>query len=83
MVAAGNNEDNIRNYFPANCQGVLTVVATDHKGEFASYTNLGFTDAGIAAPGGDISWYGKQNAGILSTVDNGATTPEGFASNTY
>ncbi|QBQ53072.1 S8 family serine peptidase [Nitrosococcus wardiae] len=78
VVAAGNKSDDIRYYYPANCEGVLTVIATNHKGELASYTNLDFTGAGIAAPGGDISWYGHLEAGILSTMDNGAATPQGF-----
>lgn len=78
VVAAGNKGMDASHYAPANCAGVLTVVATDHKGEFASYTNGDLTDAGIAAPGGDISWYGGSQYGVLSTVDEGATLAQEF-----
>jgi serine protease len=80
VVAAGNKSIDVKNYLPANCEGVLTVVATDHKGEFASYTNLDFTAVGIgiAAPGGDIFRYDGLQYGIFSTIDTGATTPQGF-----
>lgn len=84
VVAAGNNEipgasPNTRAYPPANCVGVLRVVATDHTGEFASYTMLDYSpddiDITIAAPGGDINQYGDEY-GILSTVDKGAGKSE-------
>ena len=54
IVAAGNEFSTIDQFVPANCPGVVRVVATDRNGARASYSNTG-TDAfpaTIAAPGG-------------------------------
>jgi serine protease len=93
VVAAGNEyHDSIKDYAPANCKGVMVVVATDLSGNLAPYSNttdFSGVDIAIAAPGG---YQGKQQAdgtypylrnGILSTVDTGITEPEGFAYNWY
>ncbi|CAH9018572.1 hypothetical protein NURINAE_01003 [Candidatus Nitrosacidococcus sp. I8] len=78
VVAAGNNQEDISQAFPGNCNGVLTTVATNFNGDATSYTNLNFIGSNqsnfIAAPGGD----GSRSLGIISTTSTGATTPEGF-----
>ena len=48
VAAAGNNADDVREYFPANCVGVLSVGASTEDGKLAAYSNWG---ASILAPG--------------------------------
>ena len=50
VAAAGNSADNVSNWFPANCEGVISVGASTREGTLASYSNRGFD---VAAPGGD------------------------------
>jgi serine protease len=93
VVAAGNDElgdddqyvvhRNARAYSPANCLGVLRVIATDYTGELAPYSRVDLSpddiDITIAALGGYMGEHGElEENGILSTVDKGTTTPEGF-----
>ena len=68
VVAAGNSNANAASSSPANCAGVIAVAATGRSGGKASYSNTG-TNVAVAAPGGD------NGAGILSTLNAGATTP--------
>ena len=71
VVAAGNSNIDAVNARPANCAGVITVAATTRSGGKASFSNFGSL-VDLAAPG----------AGILSTLNSGATTPstESYAS---
>jgi serine protease len=69
VVAAGNSNTNAANASPANCANVVTVAATNRSGGKASYSNFGAV-VDVAAPGGT----GGAN-GVLSTLNNGATTP--------
>jgi len=71
VVAAGNENADARNSTPANCAGVITVVATDRAGGRAYYSNFGEA-VDIAAPGGDVRSAG---GGILPTLNSGATGP--------
>ncbi|MGM9426456.1 S8 family peptidase [Hydrogenophaga sp. MI9] len=64
VVSAGNANDNVLNYAPANCNGVITVAASSDLGDKASFSNYGAT-VGLAAPG----------AGILSTYNFGYWAP--------
>ncbi|WP_150913886.1 S8 family serine peptidase [Marinobacter halotolerans] len=41
VVAAGNDSGNAVSYAPANCDGVVTVAATERDGAIALYSNLG------------------------------------------
>jgi serine protease len=41
MVAAGNAEGDVDKQSPANCNGVVTVAATNRSGGRAVYTNTG------------------------------------------
>jgi serine protease len=72
VVAAGNSNANASNSTPANCSGVVTVAAVGRNGGKASYSNFG-TIVDVAAPGGDFR--GSSANGVLSTLNNGATTP--------
>ncbi|GEM_PF-359528 len=71
VVAAGNNSS-LANYPPANCQGVITVAATDREGNLAAYSNFG-PNITVSAPGGEI--FATLANGVLSTHNNGSTTP--------
>ncbi len=75
VVAAGNESTNASNAFPANCNNVITVAATNSSGWQAFYSNYGST-VEISAPGGDSIF----DPGILSTSNTGTTEP---VSDTY
>lgn len=64
VIAAAGNNGISGSYWPASCNNVLTVVATDAVGNKESYSNWG-GGAGVSAPG----------ASILSTVNPGITSP--------
>jgi serine protease len=74
VVAAGNSEGHAIN-LPANCPGVVGVVALRHIG-----TKVGFSDLGpevtIAAPGGNcVNESGPCLYPMLSTINSGTTGP--------
>ncbi len=71
VVAAGNENVNVSNSRPANCNNVIAVAATTSAGARASFSNYG-TLVDVAAPG----------QGILSTLNASSTTPgtESYAS---
>ncbi|WP_238654424.1 S8 family peptidase [Rothia uropygialis] len=71
VVSAGNSTADTAGFSPANCENVVTVGASDAKGELAYYSNFGST-VDITAPGGDVRTRG---GGILSTLNSGTTTP--------
>lgn len=95
VVAAGNAKTNVEDYVPANCKGVMVVVATDLSGNLAPYSNVtdfSEVDVAIAAPDGykgkpDYDGihliYPHPENGILSTVDVSITTPQGFTYDWY
>lgn len=68
VVAAGNNSINANGFRPANCNGVISVAATNRSGSKAWYSNFGGV-IDISAPGGDFA------AGILSTSNTGTQGP--------
>jgi len=72
VVAAGNSNQNASNFSPANCNGVITVSATNKAGSRASYSNYGSV-VEISAPGGETS--GNVANGVLSTLNSGTTVP--------
>ena len=67
VVAAGNEGDPIASSSPANCPGVVSVVASDESGSRAEWSNYGTSSvpATISAPGVDI----------LSTYNDGERGP--------
>ena len=71
VIAAGNSNGDAANFSPGNCNGVITVAATQRAGARASYSNWG-TTVEIAAPGGGDGNY------ILSTLNSGATVPAAY-----
>ena len=73
VVAAGNSNTNAINARPANCNGVITVGATNRSGVRAWYSNYGSV-VDISAPGGDSV------GGVLSTANTGTQRP---ASDSY
>jgi serine protease len=84
VVSAGNSNANVANFTPANCNGVVTVAATDRDGNRTFYSNFG-TAIEISAPGGETNTNSPSSApqnGVLSTLNSGLTTP-GAASYAY
>ena len=70
VIAAAGNESRASLSFPGNCNGVITVVATQALGDRATYSNYG-QGALLSAPGGEFS-IGSTEApdsrgGIIST----------------
>lgn len=79
VVAANNFASNLdfNTFQPANCNGVITVAATDRDGDKALYSNYGRI-VKISAPGGETFTSSPGPApqnGILSTRNAGLTTP--------
>ena len=73
VVAAGNSSADAGNESPANCNGVITVTASDRNGGLAFYSNTGSV-VDIAAPGGET--LNSIANGILSTLNTGITSPQ-------
>jgi len=70
VIAAAGNESRVSLSFPGNCNGVITVVATQALGDRATYSNYG-QGALLSAPGGEFN-IGSTEApdsrgGIIST----------------
>lgn len=53
VVAAGNDTINTNEFFPAGCEGVTTVAATDKTNDMSDFTNYG-TNVALGAQGTDI-----------------------------
>ena len=68
VVAAGNENTSASESAPGNCNGVITVAATDRNGTLAPYSNYGSL-VEVVAPGGSTS------GGIFSTVSSTSTGP--------
>ncbi|HEY8980853.1 MAG TPA: S8 family serine peptidase [Streptomyces sp.] len=68
VVAAGNENDNVANHNPGNCNNVISVAATNRAGARASYSNFG-SGVDISAPGGETR--SSTANGILSTLNSG------------
>jgi serine protease len=74
VAAAGNDNDDVANHWPANCNGVIAVAATSKDGSRAYYSNYGARIA-ISAPGGG-------NGGSIPVLHNtGTTSPNGAGYN--
>ncbi|WP_057917985.1 S8 family peptidase [Lysobacter antibioticus] len=86
VIAAGNDNDDVANHTPGNCNNVISVAASDDNGDRAFYSNYG-ARIDVAAPGGETCSpnlrflalgeepYCDVNhaaRGILSTVNTGA-----------
>jgi serine protease len=73
-VAAGNDATDASQVLPASCNGVITVAASDARGQLVErYSNYGST-VEIMAPGGDVNRDDDRDGnpdGVLSTVQGG------------
>jgi subtilisin family serine protease len=78
VVAAGNDEGDVADYSPANCDNVIVVAATSRAGKRAYYSNTGDAVT-VAAPGGDF----YVDSGILSTLNTGLTSPSSASYDYY
>jgi serine protease len=74
VIAAGNSNTNAIGFRPGNCDGVITVAATNRNGSRASYSNYGAT-VEISAPGGETN--PTSSNGVLSTLNTGTQGPAG------
>ncbi|MFN3912436.1 S8 family peptidase [Hyphomonas sp.] len=68
VSAAGNARMSTSFYAPAGCRGVVTVAASDARGQLTPYSNYG-PEVSLLAPGGD-----------LTRDDNGDGKPDGVLS---
>jgi serine protease len=69
VVAAGNESSDAANFAPAGCSGVITVGASNRRGDLAFYSNFGHR-VDISAPGGDFD-----DDGVVSLSNDGQTVP--------
>ena len=76
VVAAGNNNDDARNYYPANLPQVITVAATDHSDYIAYFSNWG-SKIDVAAPGVDILSLRAAGTSMGTPVDAYYTRADG------
>ena len=70
VVAAGNEASDTAFKHPVSCNGVIGVAASDHENFLSSFSNFG-DEVDIIAPGGDIDFYGSEEAGIRTTTGPG------------
>lgn len=74
VVAAGNDAADAANSFPASCDNVISVAASDFNGELVTrYSNFGAV-VDVMAPGGDLQADEDNDGnpdGVLSMVDGG------------
>ncbi len=75
VVAAGNENVDISNSAPANCDGVVAVAAHRRDGLRASYSNYG-VGVDISAPGGDNVFIDPAR-GIVAPINDSKTIPTG------
>jgi subtilisin family serine protease len=78
VVAAGNDQQDIKETTPAGCKGVISVAASDKQGHLAWYSNFG--DVTIMAPGGDLRNKDETGfqPGVWSTVQVSSINPQGI-----
>lgn len=78
VVAAAGNEGRASLSFPGNCQGVITVVATQALGDRAAYSNYGAGTL-LSAPGGEFNIGSTESpesrGGIISTSVDASNLP--------
>lgn len=70
VAAAGNDNEDTSEYYPASLENVITVSAVDYRSDRAPYSNYG-SEVDVAAPGGDAAADANGDGypdGILSTV---------------
>ena len=82
VIAAGNTNTDAINNSPGNCNGNITVAATQRQGIKAQYSAYG-TSVEISAPGGGRDYPETPTITrnlVISTINSGATTvnPSGY-----
>ena len=80
VVAAGNSSEDLANYTPASCEGVISVTASDSQGQLTNYSNFGA--ATIMAPGGDLntdSDNDEYSDGVWSSANVEEDNPAGVS----
>lgn len=79
VVVAAGNESRPSLSFPANCPGVIAVVATQSLGDRATYSNFG-TEVLLSAPGGEFSIGSTESpesrGGIISSWVDPSNLPD-------
>jgi serine protease len=79
VVSAGNSDLDASGFRPANCEGVISVAATNRAGARALFRQGGGAGSNfgasvkIAAPGGET--YATPDNGVLSTMNDGIRQP--------
>ena len=76
VAAAGNNNDNADNYYPANLWNVITVAASDVNGAKASFSDWG-GKIDVTAPGVDILSLRAAGTSLGTSVDDNYTRLDG------
>jgi serine protease len=71
VAAAGNSSEDVQDFTPASCSGVIAVAASNIDATLASYSNFG-TRIDVMAPGGDLPDADL----IVSTGNDGTTVPQ-------
>ncbi len=69
VAAAGNSNQDVSNFFPANYEKAITVAATNYQDEKTFFSNYG-TNIDVAAPGMDIlslKAEGTNPSGVVGT----------------
>lgn len=78
VIAAAGNESRASLSFPGNCNGVITVVATQALGDRATYSNFG-SGTLLSAPGGEFNVGSTESpdsrGGIISSWVDAANLP--------
>lgn len=76
VVAAGNDNDDVANYSPASCKGVIAVGATGIDGAKSWFSNYG-VGVTVSAPGGNATkGSDPDNRWIWSLGNTGKKQPE-------
>jgi len=73
IAGAGNDGLDGWDFAPASCDGAVSVASVNRSGGKSSFSNFG-TVVELAAPGGEKPVVSASND-ILSTLNNGTTTP--------
>ncbi len=76
VVAAGNEYAPAASYSPGNCQGVMTVAASNPSAQRSSFSNYG-GPVRVAAPGGETNAPVPSLGLDAATTNNGAYTTVG------
>jgi hypothetical protein len=59
ITPAGDSAADVKGFLPGGCPGVISVAASDGKGQFAAYSNFGGVT--LLAPGGDPNTKDESN----------------------